>query len=212
MSRRDFQLGMGLTLKVLYRRLVTHAQEVALVALVLHLSRVAVAQPPTDFVACEPVCREEEPYGIMVGCEPWVLWEANIGRTLWGPLRCGGPIEVSIEARSLPEPVEAIPLYLEVRSDAGTDRCLPVAGGLIWQTTGTRSCDSLWVTSQLLDLHLPIGTTYWIQMIGFRRLGPHPPDAAAESPFVRCLRVRALPMGVENTTWSLVKTLYRDGN
>jgi hypothetical protein len=184
----------------------------ALVAMTLALlTGVSAEQVPTETLACAAVCSEEGPSELILDCregitDPFKIWISSRGRSWIGPLRYVGPIEVSIQARPW-QGRETLPLYIQTRSDSWAAECKSLDGTLYWQTYGTLSCDpdSMWITFPPTELAIPLGTIYWVQLVGFRRLLP----TEAVSPFWRCLRVRATPTAVVAHDWGRVKALYR---
>ncbi len=176
----------------------------------------APTEIPTELFTCGRQCYEIEPHAIMIDCQSSGYWLTSNGRNWWGPLRCVGPIQIAIQARPLGPPVETLPLYVEIRGGEATPTCEQMPGKLVWQTYGTSSCDadSMWVVSPVIDLlgmNAPLNGTYWIQLVGFERLGPNPPnpEGSAASPFRGCLRVTSLLTGVREVSWGSMKTLYR---
>ena len=168
-------------------------------------------QIPTDLLACEPGCFEVLPSSFILDCRegfgrPFTIWVSAWGRNWFGPLRYEGPIEVSIQARQ-PSGYEPLPLLLQIRTDQGAGQCRSDEGVIYWQTFGSQSCvaDSMWITFPPTHLLLPLGATYWVQMVGLIQAQP----TRGSSPFWRCLQVRS-SSGVSAGSWGQVKALYRD--
>lgn len=172
----------------------------------------AHAQAPLDFLTCGPSCSEVLPSSLIIDCRDELgrdkLWSSAWGRSWYGPLSNIGPIEISIEARAHPG-YERLPLFVEIRTDQGAAQCRSDIGAPTWLIYGTESChpDSLWSTLPRIDLSwLPLGTTYWVQVVGFLVVNPTPKS----SPFVGCVRVRAFPSAIASGSWGQVKQLFRD--
>jgi len=151
-----------------------------------------LGEAPAELEACGAQCFERLPHYLLLDCD-YQSWEIVPGRIWWGPLRCVGEIQISIQARPLGPPQRTIPLYVEIRVDPLAAECKSFAGTEIWETLGTFACDpdSQWVHSPPIDLpgiNVPIGAEYYIQFVGFEELAPGGQTIAA-SPFIRCMQV-----------------------
>jgi len=170
------------------------------------------AQTPMEVVFCGPACSEVLPSGIIIDCRDELgrdkLWTSAWGRSWYGPLRNTGPIEVSIEARPSTNHEVILPLFVEIRADPGAAQCRSDIGAPTRLTYGTMSChpDSLWVTLPRYDLSwLAPDAQYWVQVVGFLLVTP----VRMSSPFVSCIRVRAFPSAIAQSSWGQIKNLYR---
>lgn len=173
----------------------------------------ALGQPPTEMDWCGYGCGPIPAHVLFIDCPgyPLTIAYGTSAQHWYGPLRCVGPIEVSLLISQIGDDVETLPLFVQiVEHEAPT--CPPqTAGSLLWQTYGGISCDpdSLWFTSPPLDVPwvVGLGSTYWILLEGFARfdqLG----RSTAESPYLACGRVR-VATSITATNWSSIKVLYR---
>jgi hypothetical protein len=174
----------------------------------------AQSTPPIEFISCGSSCFEIASLPIIVDCDPPRSWASLVGRMVWGPLTNAGPIRVSVMAH--PWSDNDYPLYVEVRPFyAFQGSCSIEPGSIIWATHGTASCDpdSGWVTSPWIHLPawwLPLGDTYWFQLLGLATIGePGGPTEARNSPAIRCVRVESQGSALLTATWSRTKALYR---
>jgi len=176
------------------------------------------AQPRSELYMCAPTCREAMPQVYTAYCDLILDFEAGEGRTLWGPLLNTGPVKVGIQATPFGEPVETLPLIVQVRVGEGETTCPPFEDGrFVFQTSGTvaASCESLWAWSPILrleDLGIPTGTEYWVQLLSQFHPGPVPenPQGAACSPLRACVKIEEVTVAVEAVTWTRVKSIFRD--
>lgn len=174
--------------------------------------------PDKELFMCAPVCREAVPQLLEVNCDLILNFEAGDGRTLWGPLLNSGPVKIGIAAMRAAPPVVTLPLIVHVRADDGGSNCPPFDDGVFaFQTTGldTASCESLWVWSSVLeleDLGIPQGSAYWVQLDSQFHPGPIDQnlEGAASSPLRACVWVKAVTVGIEASTWTRLKTVFRD--
>jgi len=187
---------------------------------VVFIVPLAYGDPPTETSWCGPgACTDLAPELLFLDCPgyPSSIAYSTRGRHLIGPLRCVGPIKVSMQLPELGGDVETLPLFVEIRQDPSTTNCnASVAGSLVWQAPGGGfSCDrdSLWVTSPLIDLprFVDIGNQYFVQIEGFRTWDANNLPLAA-SPYIICGRIRVVPTPVVASTWGRVKVLYREAN
>ncbi len=172
------------------------------------------AEPPSEGVFSGPHCSAGQPSLILFGCglPPWGIWVNWVGQTVWGPLQYAGQFQVSIQAKSVEWLVDkAVPLYVEIRVDEWASQCRADPGVLYWWTDGTPSCavDSMWVTSPPIELPVPVGTTYWLQLVSFFQDGSIEYPRGVSSPYVRDVRVTRDPTAVLPSDWGFVKSLYR---
>jgi len=97
------------------------------------------AQPRSELYMCAPTCREAMPQVYTAYCDLILDFEAGEGRTLWGPLLNTGPVKVGIQATPFGEPVETLPLIVQVRVGEGETTCPPFEDGrFVFQTSGKR--------------------------------------------------------------------------
>jgi len=172
---------------------------------------VANAQVRTGLSDCifggrGPDCAEIEGRAVFsLFCTPPRPYANFYGRISWFPLRCVGPITVELEIATPPD--TRFPLYIEVVPLGDpTEVCNTAVGSVVMIVYGeSGDCGSL-VSSEAIDITrvVPIDGLYAIRLHFFG----HPEGF---SPAMDCIRVTAHPIvsGLNESSWSLVKTLYR---
>lgn len=166
----------------------------------------------TSLLVCgQPGCNEGLSTGIaFVDCgpAPLVAWSV-LGRWMWGPLRCVGPVELAVQVLAIPG-TPPLPLIVQIRSDAVAATCHSLPGSTVLQTFGLNSCDpdSLWVTTTVdLPRFVATGSDYWVQVEGFAQFDTEGIDLL-ESPYFSCIRISpTAPVAAAN--WGSIKSLYR---
>ena len=177
----------------------------------------ASAQYPTDLYKCLtspgvwPAC--EVTGDLVIGVcslDPptFRYFDRWLGRLAFFPLRCVGPITVSVETTS---PVNTrFPLYVEIVPLQGTGDyhvCEDLPGYVVLIVYGHfgQQCGT-WNDVGPVDITtvVPLGSLYALRLHAFARRGGY-------SPAVDCIRVTAHPVEtpVAPTTWGRVKALFR---
>lgn len=169
-----------------------------------------------DLFACgQPPCSEglaTRFATIQCGPNPGLFLSGVLGRWVWGPVLCTGPISISLQtiaAPVTPSTTSAYPLFVEIRRDADAQTCFSWPGTIVMQTYGPSACDpdSLWESTTVnLPEFVPVGDVYWVQIEGFVTMGADGPPTA-ESPYFSCIQISPTTPVVP-ATWSRVKQLY----
>lgn len=173
--------------------------------------------PPSAVVICgEATCNEGYTTRVTIiqcGPNPGLFLFGVGGRWLWGPIRCVGPINLSIQtiaAAASPPLTFIYPLLVEVRTDGGAQTCQSAPGIVIMQTYGLSACDpdSLWESTTVdLPRFVPVGANYWIQLEGFLTQDQDG-RSSGESPHFSCLSISPTT-AVAGLSWTGIKRLYR---
>jgi hypothetical protein len=177
---------------------------------------VAVAQP-SELSSCLELgsyCAESPLDTLNIFGQYCTTFVQFVGRLAFPPLVNRGPVTISVLTRASQS--TTFPLYVEIRGHTGGDpmECTTLtAGNLVLVAQGLpQQCEGVWETVGPLDLTqngIPLGTTYHIQLVGFRfsRLG-----SSYGSTGVSCVRVTSSasnPSAVAAAAWGGVKALYR---
>ena len=150
-----------------------------------------------SFFGCIPACGVISGSLVCWAGDVQRLYEYRVGQSTWGPIPYGGPIRIEVEAFQDLPPSATVAMVFEMVADP---QCTGEAGQYVWQTLGTARCDSSWVASPVIDLHLPVGTTYYLRTTGFRNFA---------SPAQGCLRVVTSTIAVYTRAWGEIKHLFR---
>ena len=177
------------------------------VLLAAALGFVRAAAQPSDLYTClpdaSPTCYDLAGPITITDCP--IHFEHYYGRVAWYPLRCVGPITVSVETiaswkTTAPLYVEVVPLL------ANQTPCDNSPGYVVMMTHGTFLGCGGWESVGPIEIShvVPLGSNYALRLHFF--LGP-----TGESPGVNCVRVDAAPARtpVAARTWASVKRLYR---
>ena len=206
-------MGARETTVPLRRRLIVCA---ALVCWALVLPAGTSAQYPTDLNWCayrsNPTCFELGGGPLIIALCPMgdAFFKLYFGRTAWYPLRCVGPITVSVLTFS--GSFTRFPLYVEVvpLSTASADACGNLPGKVVLPVYGqsyiSAPCGA-WDEAGPIDItnFVSIGSLYALRLYFFSNL-------AGFSPALGCIRVTAHPIdttAVLPTLWGQVKALYK---
>src|SRR5678816_3360096 len=162
---------------------------------------------PSDLFACTSsegyTCAEIAGGAVSTACGR--LFDLFYGRIAFYPLRCVGPITISIENVAIYQ--TQYPLYVEVVPYLVPEaQCISDPGYQVFTVHGIEADCGGWETSAPIDITnlVPIGDLYGLRLQFF--VSPY-----AFSPAIDCVRVTAHPItsALQTKTWAKVKTLYR---